>query len=66
MLLRSAVVPSLRAYLEGGGRKVDAWLAQVRLAQADFSDEPDCFINVNEPAERQRIEARLVSTRALR
>jgi molybdenum cofactor guanylyltransferase len=66
MLLRSTVAPGLRAYLEGGGRKIDAWFAQVRLAQADFSDEPDCFINVNEPAERQRIEARLVSTRALR
>lgn len=64
MLLRSTVAPSLRAYLEGGGRKIDTWFAQVRLAQADFSDEPDCFVNVNEPAERQRIEARLVSTRA--
>jgi len=66
MLLRSTVAPSLRAYLEGGGRKIDAWFAQVRLAQADFSDEPDCFVNVNEPAERQRIAARLVSTRAPR
>ena len=59
MLLRARVAPSLHAYLAGGGRKIDAWFAQVRLAQADFSDEPDCFVNVNEPAERQRIEARL-------
>lgn len=70
MLLRSSVAPSLRTYLEGGGRKIDTWFAQVRLAQADFSDQPDCFSNVNEPAERQRIEAqieaRLVSTRAPR
>lgn len=66
MLLRHTVAPSLHAYLEGGGRKIDTWLAQVRLAKADFSDAPDCFVNVNEPAERQRIEARLVSTRGPR
>ena len=66
MLLRRTVASSLHAYLEGGGRKIDAWFAQVRLARADFSDEPDCFVNVNEPAERQRIEARLVSPRAPR
>lgn len=66
MLLRSTVAPGLRAYLAGGGRKIDTWFAQVRLAQADFSDEPDCFVNVNEPAERQRIEYQLVSTRAPR
>lgn len=66
MLLRASAGPSLRAYLEGGGRKVDSWFAQVRLAQADFSDEPDCFANVNEPDERQRLEASLVSQRAVR
>jgi molybdopterin-guanine dinucleotide biosynthesis protein A len=66
LLLRRTVTPSLRAYLESGGRKIDTWFAQLRLAQADFSDEPDCFVNVNDPLERQRIEAQLVSTRALR
>jgi molybdenum cofactor guanylyltransferase len=66
MLLRGHVAPSLRAYLEGGGRKIDTWFAQLKLAQADFSDAPDCFVNVNEPAERLRVEARLVSARSLR
>jgi molybdopterin-guanine dinucleotide biosynthesis protein A len=66
MLLRRSLAPSLRAYLEGGGRKIDTWFAQVRLAQVDFGDEPDCFVNVNEPAERERIEAQMVSTRPLR
>jgi molybdopterin-guanine dinucleotide biosynthesis protein A len=66
MLLRASAGPGLRAFLEGGGRKVDRWFAQLRVAQADFSDEPDCFANVNEPDERQRLEARLVSLRVAR
>lgn len=66
LLLRTALAPSLEAYLAGGGRKIDAWFGQLRIAVADFSDEPDTFVNVNDPDERQRIEARLVSTNAAR
>ena len=60
LLLRTAVAPGLVAYLAGGGRKIDTWLAQLRLARADFRDAPDCFVNVNDPAERQRLEDRLL------
>jgi molybdopterin-guanine dinucleotide biosynthesis protein A len=66
MALRAAVAPGLRAYLAGGGRKIDAWFAQVNVAPVDFSDEPDCFVNVNEPAERERVETLLLPTRAPR
>jgi molybdopterin-guanine dinucleotide biosynthesis protein A len=66
LLLRATLAPSLEAYLAGGGRKIDAWFGQLRVAEADFSDEPDTFVNVNDPGERQRVEARLVSTRAPR
>jgi hypothetical protein len=34
----------------------------LRLAEADFSDALDTFVNVNDPDERQRLEARLLST----
>jgi molybdopterin-guanine dinucleotide biosynthesis protein A len=61
LLLRARVAPSLQSYLAGGGRKVDAWFACLRVAQVDFSDEPDCFVNVNEPAERARVAAQLLS-----
>jgi molybdopterin-guanine dinucleotide biosynthesis protein A len=61
LLLRARVAPSLQSYLAGGGRKVDAWFACLRVAQVDFSDEPDCFVNVNEPAERERAAAQLLS-----
>lgn len=62
LLLRARVRPALQAYLAGGGRKIDAWFGQVRVAEADFSDEPDTFVNVNDRVERERIEARLLST----
>lgn len=60
LLLRTTVAPGLAAYLAGGGRKIDTWLGQLRLARADFRDAPDCFVNVNDPDERQRLEDRLL------
>jgi molybdopterin-guanine dinucleotide biosynthesis protein A len=66
LLLRASLAPALEAYLAGGGRKIDAWFGQLRVAEADFSDQPDTFVNVNDPGERQRVEARLVSTRTQR
>jgi molybdopterin-guanine dinucleotide biosynthesis protein A len=60
LLLHSRVAPSLEAYLADGGRRVDAWLGQLRTAVADFSDRADAFVNVNEPDERQAIEAQLL------
>lgn len=62
LLLRASLAPSLEAYLAGGDRKVDIWLGQLRVAEADLSDRPDTFINVNDAGERQLVEARLVST----
>jgi molybdopterin-guanine dinucleotide biosynthesis protein A len=59
------MAPALESYLAGGGRRVDTWLVQLRLAEADFSDAPDTFINVNEPDDRQRLEATLLSRAGL-
>jgi len=61
LLVRARVAPALESYLAGGGRKVDAWLSRVRAAVADFSDEPWAFVNVNDPGERERVEAQLLS-----
>jgi molybdopterin-guanine dinucleotide biosynthesis protein A len=66
LLLRTGVAPALETYLAGGGRKIDAWFSRLRIAEADFSDEPDAFANVNDPDERQRIEAWLLSRQASR
>jgi len=65
LLLRAGMAPALESYLAGGGRRVDTWLVQLRLAEADFSDAPDTFINVNEPDDRQRLEATLLSRAGL-
>ena len=62
LLLRAGTAPSLEAYLAGGGRKIDTWFARLRIAEADLGDALDTFVNVNDPDERQRLEARLLST----
>jgi molybdopterin-guanine dinucleotide biosynthesis protein A len=66
LLLRADTAPSLEAYLAGGGRKIDTWFARLRLAEADLGDALDTFVNVNDPDERQRLEARLLSTASSR
>jgi molybdenum cofactor guanylyltransferase len=55
-LLDRVLLPSLEQFLDGGGRKVEQWYAQHRLALADFSDQPDAFINVNTPEDLARME----------
>jgi molybdopterin-guanine dinucleotide biosynthesis protein A len=66
LLLRAHVAPSLAAYLAAGGRKIDAWFASVRVAEARFDDAADTFVNVNDPDERLRVEAHLLSSHGRR
>jgi molybdopterin-guanine dinucleotide biosynthesis protein A len=56
MLARRSLQVSLEAYLNDGGRKVDTWLAEQRLAIADCSDVPAAFANVNAPEDLARVE----------
>jgi molybdopterin-guanine dinucleotide biosynthesis protein A len=56
--LRSAIMD----YLAAGGRKIDTWYAQRRLAVADFGHRPEMFLNVNTPADRDRLEERLAAS----
>lgn len=58
-LVKRDLADSLAAYLGGGDRKIDRWFAQHRLAQVDFSDRPENFVNVNDPDERAALETRL-------
>ncbi len=64
LLLRRGLAADLGAFLDSGGRKIDRWFERQRLAEADMSDRPGCFVNVNDPEERQRIEALLLSNAA--
>lgn len=59
MLLRTELAPDLRAWLEEGGRKIDAWYEGHTIADVDCSDVPDTFININTPDERDAAAERL-------
>jgi molybdenum cofactor guanylyltransferase len=58
-LVRRELAYSLAGYLGEGGRKIDRWFERHRVTRVDFSDRPECFINVNDPDERAALEARL-------
>lgn len=62
-LIRREELPSLRAYLDAGNRKLELWFDQQRTAVVDFSDEADAFVNVNSPSERGALEKRLAGER---
>jgi molybdopterin-guanine dinucleotide biosynthesis protein A len=46
-LCRKSVLPGLTAFLESGGRKIDAWYAALQVAEVLFDDEADAFLNIN-------------------
>ena len=46
-LVRADVRPNLGAFLAGGGRKIDAWYAALRVVEVAFDDEADAFRNIN-------------------
>ena len=46
-LMRREVLPGLAAFLESGGRKIDAWYAALAVVEVAFDDEADAFRNVN-------------------
>ena len=58
-LARRDLEPDLRAWLAAGERKIDLWFARHRLAEVDFSDRAETFVNVNDPDDRAALESRL-------
>jgi len=46
-LVRKSVLPHLERFLEGGGRKIDAWYATLSVVEVSFDDQPDAFRNIN-------------------
>jgi molybdenum cofactor guanylyltransferase len=50
-LARRSLLPHLAQFLEGGGRKIDAWYGSLSVAEVAFDDEADAFRNINTPAE---------------
>lgn len=54
-LIPAALRASLDEFLAGGGRKVELWLAEQRVAVVDFADCRDRFINLNRPEDLERV-----------
>ena len=59
-LIDCNLLESLKKYLHSGERKIDHWFEQQKLIKVDFSDNKDCFMNVNTP-EDQIALAKLIS-----
>lgn len=55
-LCHVAMLPKLNDYLARGERRVERWLAEVGFAEADFSDQPAAFANLNTPSELSALE----------
>ena len=46
-LVDRSVLPHLGAFLQGGGRKIDAWYATLKATEVAFDDQADAFRNIN-------------------
>ena len=46
-LVRRDLLPDLARFLEGGGRKIDAWYAPLAVIEVGFDDEAAAFRNIN-------------------
>jgi molybdenum cofactor guanylyltransferase len=55
-LCRKSLLPSLEAFLQAGGRKVEEWQKQHELAVVFFDENPKAFANVNTQDELAALE----------
>jgi molybdopterin-guanine dinucleotide biosynthesis protein A len=55
-LCRRELLQNLQAFLAGGGRKMDAWYAQLPHREVSFDNDAAAFSNINTPDELAAIE----------
>ena len=55
---RASVLPGLTSFLQTGGRKIDAWYAQLGTVEVAFDDVPEAFSNINTRDELSAFERR--------
>ena len=53
-LVRKTLHRNLEDFLAGGGRKIDAWYAPLKVVEVGFDDEADAFRNINTLEELNR------------
>jgi molybdopterin-guanine dinucleotide biosynthesis protein A len=56
-LCRKDVLGSLESFLQGGGRKIDAWYSALNVVEVPFEDER-AFSNINTEAELREAHSR--------
>jgi molybdenum cofactor guanylyltransferase len=56
LAIKASLKISLQDYLTSGQHKVDRWLEQQKMVKADFSNEPEIFININTIDELYELE----------
>ncbi|MFT5172218.1 MAG: molybdenum cofactor guanylyltransferase [Gammaproteobacteria bacterium] len=59
VLLKRELLGSMQAFVQDGGRKIDAWYQQHSTARATFTDRSEMFDNINTPEQRDALHARL-------
>ena len=57
-LVRESLSTHLAGFLEGGGRKIDAWYAALKVVEVPFDDEAEAFSNINTRDELTEFEKR--------
>ena len=56
-LARTALLPQLTAFLEGGRRTVYAWYDLIKVVEVAFDDQEQAFTNINTTDELKSIES---------
>jgi molybdopterin-guanine dinucleotide biosynthesis protein A len=62
-LFHRSLASAIQQFLDRGDRKLLLWLESQSVAVADFSDQPESFININTPQEQKQAEQQLLTTR---
>ncbi|MEC5162213.1 MULTISPECIES: molybdopterin molybdotransferase MoeA [unclassified Janthinobacterium] len=55
-LLKTSALPTLSAYLDGGGRRMQGWYGDLAVARVRF-DQTEAFRNINTPEQLRSAEA---------
>ena len=59
LLMKPQLRTSMKAFLDKGERKIDFWYAQHHCVVVSFEDQPNAFVNVNTPEQKQQLAAQI-------
>ncbi|MCL1112267.1 molybdenum cofactor guanylyltransferase [Shewanella basaltis] len=62
LLLKPYLAESMQAFLDAGERKIDFWYRQHQVAVESFADQPNAFINVNTPEQKQQLAQQIAKS----